>query len=39
VQEKGRCSLTSSSRRYFEVEAKMSGCGDFKNNDLRPILF
>ena len=39
LQEKGRPSLASSSRRYFEVEAKISGGGDFKNNDLHPILF
>jgi len=39
MQEKGRRSLSSSPRRYTEVEAKMSEDGDFKNNDLHRIRF
>ena len=39
LQEKGRRSLARSSRRYFEVEAKIREGGDFKNNDLHPIHF
>jgi uncharacterized protein len=36
---KGSRSRVMSSRLYAEVEAKMSGGGDFKNNDLHPIDF
>ena len=39
LQEKGRRSLARSSRRYFEVEAKIREGGDFKNNDLHSIHF
>ena len=39
MQEKGKRSLARSSRRYVEVDAKISEGGDCKNNDLHPIDF
>jgi hypothetical protein len=39
MHSKGIRVRSSNSRRYGEVEAKMSKGGDFKNNDLQPIDF
>ncbi len=39
AQTKGTPNLESSSRRYFDVEARISSGGDFKNKDLHRIRF
>ncbi len=39
MHRKGNPNLCSNSRRYFEVEARISSGGDFKNKDLHRIRF